>query len=312
MTPNKIVARLELKNGCRYRERYPTLVGGLLVLSLVIFSVGCASIPYKPIPTSPERTVVRVLEEGPSKMNDLPGGQYKIPEIHVYIIRRPSPGSQQASMMFGLLGLLAATYAEQEDSKAAVNEIEEAFRIDIALETRRAFDEALKQGKTPSNWTMDSGEKGLNQFEVIPYIILIVEGDQFARPFLFMKVRLVSQTKGETWATRYVYYVRERRAVVGPNSWTENQGEAFKKATLDALRNILNVLFSDTKTERTRNVVPGKLKGKFMGALKPYEQKGEILEETEDTIVFNILSQGVINGGINIIPKNEVEKFVPD
>jgi hypothetical protein len=43
----------------------------------------------------------------------------------------------------------------------------------------------------------------------------------------------------------------------------------------------------------------------------PGELEGEILEETDDKIIFNLPSRAVIEGGINILPKIEVERIVP-
>lgn len=294
------------------RGRYSNPLAALTIAGIVIFALsGCASIPYKPIPTTFDKTIINVSQEGPSKMTDLTGGEYRIPKTQIYIFRIPSPQSQQASMMFGLIGVLAAFSSWKEDSKVTVNEIEEALRVDITKETREAFDEMLKEKKLPMNWVSDSGEGAPSRFEVIPYIIVTVEGDQIARPFLFLKVRLLSQTKGEMWANRYVYYVPERRAIVGPNSWTEKQGEAFKIAIRDGLRNTLDILSKDMKAEEERHAVSGKLRGTFMAGWKPYEQTGEIVEETDDKIIFNVPSRGVIDGGINIIPRNEVERIVP-
>jgi hypothetical protein len=244
-------------------------------------------------------------------MNDLTGGEYRIPETQIYVFRIPSPQSQQASTMFGLIGVLAASSAWREESKAVINEIEEALQIDITKETREAFGEMLKEEKAPANWALDSGEGAPSRFEVMPYIILTVDDDQIARPFLFLKMRLLSETRGKIWANRYIYYVPEHRAVVGPNSWTEKRGEAFKMAIRDALRKILDILSKDMKTEGGRHAVSGKLKGRFMAGRKAGELEGEILEETDDKIIFNILLRGVIIGGINIIPKNEVEKIAP-
>jgi hypothetical protein len=244
-------------------------------------------------------------------MNDLTGGEYRIPKTQIYVFRIPSPQSKQASIMFGLMGVIATSSAWKEDSKAAVNEIEEALQIDIARDTIEAFDQVLKEEKAPTNWALDSGEGAPSRFEVTPYIILTVDDDQIARPFLFLKMRLLSETRGKIWANRYIYYVPERRAVVGPNSWTEKQGEAFKIAIRDALLKTLDILFKDMRTEGGRHAVSGKLKGIFMAGWKPSEREGEILEETDDKIIFDYLLRGVIDSGINIIPKNEVEKIAP-
>lgn len=312
MTRNKIADRARNKDACPYRGRYSNLPGVLTVLSIVVFTLsGCASIPYKSIPTTFERTIIKVSQEGPSKMTDLTGGEYRIPKTQVYVYRIPSPQSQLVGVMFGLVGVLAASLGEKEESKAAVNEIEEALRIDMTKETREAFDEMLREKKAPTNWALDSGEGAPSRFEVRPYIILTVEGDQIARPFLFLKMRLLSETRGETWANRYIYYIPERRAVVGPNSWTEKQGGPFKIAIRDALRKTLDILFKDMQTEGGRRAVSGKLKGRFMAGRKPGEREGEILEETDDKIIFNIPSRDIIDGGINIIPKTEVERVVP-
>lgn len=296
----------------RWRGRSLPIIAAIMFMMGAGMSIlqGCASVPYKPIPSTYDKTVVRVLGDGPSKMTDLPGGQYQIPNTQVFIYKVPSPEAQQASMAFGLLGVLASFEAWKEASKESINQIEDALRVDIVEETKRALIEALKQEGSPTNWVIEPDEKETNRFIIIPYIIMIVEGE-IGRPFLFLKVKMTRPGDEETWANRFVYYLPDRRPIVGTNSWTENKGESFHRDIWNALGKTLNILLSDLKMGQTRHVVPGKLKGKFLGARKAYEVKGEILEETEDTIIFHITSRGVINGGINIIPRRDVEKMSP-
>jgi hypothetical protein len=283
----------------------------MLLLGFVVSVLqGCARVRFKPVPTTSGDTVVRILADGPSKMADLPSGSYQIPGTQVFIYKVPSMGAQYAGLAFGLVGFYAATQEMKEGSKGTINEVEEALRIDIVEETKRAFNEALIQKGSPANWVMNSAKEEADTFDVIPYILMIVEGEA-GRPGIFLKARLTRRSDGKTWKNRFGYYLPDRRPIVGPNSWTENKGEALQETVCDALKKTLDILFSVIKEGHTWKGVPGKLKWKEIVSEKVVERKVEILQEKEEVIIFNIPPRAVIDYGINIYSNKEVQKVTP-
>jgi hypothetical protein len=280
----------------------------ILLFALLILS-GCAGLPYKPFPPATGKTAINVLGDGPNKMNDMPGRQYQIPGSQVYILRIKSPESAKADAAFGVLVVVAAMSAERENAKQMINEAAaEALRINLTEETRKAIDEALGQGKFPPGWSFGAPQETSNRLALTPYIILTVEDtSEIAQPYFLLKVKFTGKGT-ENWVTRYIYYSPERHRLT---EWIENRGEPFISSTRESLQKIFEVMLRDIRREGEQKTVPTKLRWKWITASKPYDQDVELIRETKDDIIFNIPTWGMIDSGINIVPRNDVEKLSP-
>lgn len=136
--------------------------------------------------------------------------------------------------------------------------------------------------------------------EIIPYIIMYIDDKQQGRLYLTLKPRLLERGHRQVWWTRYTYYIPEVRTFTGIDSWTDNNGEALKRAVYTGLNKIFDVMFRDAQGEGVWQKASGKLKLKYTSYV--FNCKGEFLDETDDLVIFNIPAKATYLYGINIIP----------
>lgn len=278
------------------------LTSRILILFYGFTLYGCASMALlPPIPVTGKQVSVQVLEDAPG-MNDYPIGAYTIPNSQVIITKPRQISTGEGA--FGALGVLAAHSSGKKDSKALI----EGHETALGLSLKSPLENAVKLATADSSkaWIVgnQSGQDG--RIELAPFAYISPDEAGNGTLFMFMKANYYDAKGSKMWSSRYIYQHKDIRPIRGEASWTSNDAQYFRKAIDQGYRDLANVMIKDSDRAGSGwRAEPATLKAPFFTAIT-LELKGEVLQKTDHTVIFNAGNGGILHG-INVVPRNSVE-----
>src|SRR6266571_3800286 len=110
--------------------RVRLLIGRVVLGLSVIAATGCAHALSQPMPSLEGRLAVKVSDERPSRMSEMPLGVHQIPDTSVYVSGHQ--GAAGVGVLFGLIGLAAAHASAQSTGEKKTQEAQAQLRLDMA------------------------------------------------------------------------------------------------------------------------------------------------------------------------------------
>lgn len=283
----------------------------IAAVALLVFGVaGCGGLELRqPLPEVKRPLAITVSEEPPSAMTELPTGVYKVADSTLYISghQRDQSFPGPLPMTGGLLGVVIQGAMDQEAARKRVQEAEAKLHTQLIDGTRRLLEEKLKRSYGPNPVVAGKAGAGAT-LEISPYVVLTFVTDNYLRPFVILRTRLLDASGHQIWWTRYIVSVNEDRPITGEDGWATDDGKLLRAAVRRGIETGLEVLLMDASGALLRG------KGQTMRVSARYafirrEQAlpGEVLEMTPERIVFiPDISDASVFAGVNIFDRQSV------
>ena len=253
---------------------------------------------------APTPTRVVYVDEGMSRMNDLPMGVHRIPDSNVIISGHQKGGG--IGMLFGVVGMAIQSSANASGGTARVRNVEDDLRFDATAKATELTGAMLAaDAKLGQRFTLQAADNILN---VSPYIVITFQNETEVRPYIVLKTKLY--TPGDQSPKAQKYFCCEGKALPlsGPGGLAENNGAGLKALLTSELETAIQVMLQDraqpyTRDKDTRITVKGYLP--FVG--KPFKMKGYDLGKYKDYSLLDFTSGMLVFGGVNIAEPGSLE-----
>ena len=253
---------------------------------------------------APAPTRVVYVDEGMSRMNDLPMGVHRIPDSNVIISGHQKGGG--IGMLFGVVGMAIQSSANASGGTARVRSVEDDLRFDATAKATELTGAMLAaDGKFGQRFTLQAADNILN---VSPYIVITFQNETEVRPYIVLKTKLY--TSGDQPPKAQKYFCCEGKALPlsGPGGLAENGGAGLKALLTSELETAIQVMLQDraqpfTRDKEQRITVKGYLP--FVG--KPFKMKGYDLGKYKDYSLLDFTSGMLVFGGVNIAEPGSLE-----
>jgi len=257
---------------------------------------------------APAPTRVVYVDEGMSRMNDLPMGVHRIPDSNVIISGHQKGGG--IGMLFGVVGMAIQSSANASGGTARVRNVEDDLRFDATAKATELTGAMLAaDGKFGQRFTLQAADNMLN---VSPYIVITFQNETEVRPYIVLKTKLY--TAGDQSPKAQKYFCCEGKALplTGANGLAENGGAGLKALLTAELETAIRVMLQDraqpyTRDKEQRITVKGYLP--FVG--KPFKMKGYDLGHFNDYTLIDFPSGMLVFGGVNIAEPGSLEVQPP-
>jgi len=257
---------------------------------------------------APAPTRVVYVDEGMSRMNDLPMGVHRIPDSNVIISGHQKGGG--IGMLFGVVGMAIQSSANASGGTARVRSVEDDLRFDATAKATELTGAMLAaDGKFGQRFTLQAADNMLN---VSPYIVITFQNETEVRPYIVLKTKLY--TAGDQSPKAQKYFCCEGKALplTGANGLAENGGAGLKALLTAELETAIRVMLQDraqpyTRDKEQRITVKGYLP--FVG--KPFKMKGYDLGHFNDYTLIDFPSGMLVFGGVNIAEPGSLEVQPP-
>jgi len=278
--------------------------GQLALFAALILSVWTiAALAQAPAPTR-----VVYVDEGMSRMNDLPMGVHRIPDSNVIISGHQKGGG--IGMLFGVVGMAIQSSANASGGTARVRSVEDDLRFDATAKATELTGAMLAaDGKFGQRFTLQAADNMLN---VSPYIVITFQNETEVRPYIVLKTKLY--TAGDQSPKAQKYFCCEGKALplTGANGLAENGGAGLKALLTAELETAIRVMLQDRaqpyiRDKEQRITVKGYLP--FVG--KPFKMKGYDLGHFNDYTLIDFPSGMLVFGGVNIAEPGSLEVQPP-
>lgn len=291
--------------------RHGTLA--ILMSSLALLSA-CSTAVTRPAPPQAQRIAVSFESKQISGWSDLPPGCYRVPDSQVIISGHQKGGG--AGAIFGIIGVLVQSSMNSSAGHKATAGIEDALHVNLTEQEQRISRELLESSPYNDRFAL-SADPPATQLSISTALIVTYVSDTEVRPYVVLKVTLIGP-KGEhaaaadkqpVWTTRYIASVGAPRAMSGPGSWTENNGQALKDEAEESLRRALKVMFADIAQPYPRN--EDKLiavEGGFPFVRNRIQAVGyELTEDDQSVVLVPKLSSAIVFAGVNVLDKTAIQ-----
>lgn len=104
------------------------VIRSVVVVLTAIAITGCAHALSQPMPDLKGRLALKVLNEQPSKMSEMPIGVHQIPDTSVYVSGHQ--GAAGVGVLFGIIGVAAAHAAAQSTGEKKTQDVQAQLRLD--------------------------------------------------------------------------------------------------------------------------------------------------------------------------------------
>ena len=253
---------------------------------------------------APTPTRVVYVDEGMSRMNDLPMGVHRIPDSNVVISGHQKGGG--IGMLFGVVGMAIQSSANASGGTARVRNVEDDLRFDATAKATELTGTMLAaDGKLGQRFTLQAAD---NILKVSPYIVITFQNETEVRPYIVLKTKLF--TPGDQSPKAQKYFCCEGKALPlsGPGGLAENNGAGLKALLTSELETAIQVMLQDraqpfARNKDTRITVKGYLP--FVG--KPFKMKGYDLGKYKDYTLLDFTSGMLVFGGVNIAEPGSLE-----
>jgi len=257
---------------------------------------------------APAPTRVVYVDEGMSRMNDLPMGVHRIPDSNVIISGHQKGGG--IGMLFGVVGMAIQSSANASGGTARVRNVEDDLRFDATAKATELTGAMLAaDGKFGQRFTLQAADNMLN---VSPYIVITFQNETEVRPYIVLKTKLY--TAGDQSPKAQKYFCCEGKALplTGANGLAENGGAGLKALLTAELETAIRVMLQDRaqpyiRDKEQRITVKGYLP--FVG--KPFKMKGYDLGHFNDYTLIDFPSGMLVFGGVNIAEPGSLEVQPP-
>jgi len=257
---------------------------------------------------APAPTRVVYVDEGMSRMNDLPMGVHRIPDSNVIISGHQKGGG--IGMLFGVVGMAIQSSANASGGTARVRNVEDDLRFDATAKATELTGAMLAaDGKFGQRFTLQAADNMLN---VSPYIVITFQNETEVRPYIVLKTKLY--TAGDQSPKAQKYFCCEGKALplTGANGLAENGGAGLKALLTAELETAIRVMLQDRaqpyiRDKEQRITVKGYLP--FVG--KPFKMKGYDLGHFNDYTLIDLPSGMLVFGGVNIAEPGSLEVQPP-
>lgn len=287
---------------------FPRIFTQAALIGLVLTMTGCASFRNtEAYPKAQASAVVVVDKDTMPGMNDLPVGTYSVPNTRLVVTGHQA--GTQASMAFGLLGVLVGHVINSERGRSATGDASAMVSYDLASETERFIREDLVEG---GNLQAAKGDETVNsgaRVTVVPFGVLSFLDDTRARPYVVLRTTLRDDTGKEVWSTRYVAAAAGARPLSGEGGWLTDDAALLKQAMDSTLKRGVDVMLHDiagrNQRDSKRQVMVG---GNYAFIKQPLKLRGTVVEDEADHIAFAPQVGDVLTfSGVNIFERETVE-----
>jgi hypothetical protein len=249
---------------------------------------------------APAPTRIVYVDEGMSRMSDLPLGVHRIPDSNVIVSGHQKGGG--IGMLFGVVGMAIQSSANASGGTAKVRNVEDDLRFDAAAKATELTQAILADGKFGQRFTLQASDNILN---VVPYIVITFQGEDEVRPYIVLKTKLFTPADQSPKAQKYFCCEGKALALSG---LAENGGAGLKALLTAELDTAIRVMLQDraqpyTRDKDTRISVKGYLP--FVG--KPFKMKGYDLGKYNDYSLIDFTSGMLVFGGVNIAEPGSLE-----
>lgn len=253
---------------------------------------------------APAPTRIVYVDEGMSRMSDLPLGVHRIPDSNVIVSGHQKGGG--IGMLFGVVGMAIQSSANASGGTAKVRNVEDDLRFDAAAKATELTEAILADGKFGERFTLQASDNMLN---VVPYIVITFQGEDEVRPYIVLKTKLFTPADQSPKAQKYFCCEGKALALSG---LAENGGAGLKALLTAELDTAIRVMLQDraqpyTRDKDTRISVKGYLP--FVG--KPFKMKGYDLGKYNDYSLIDFTSGMLVFGGVNIAEPGALEVLPP-
>ena len=253
---------------------------------------------------APSPTRVVYVDEGMSRMSDLPLGVHRIPDSNVVVSGHQKGGG--IGMLFGIVGMAIQSSANASGGTAKVRNVEDDLRFDAAAKANELTGAILADGKFGERFTLQAADNMLN---VVPYIVITFVNENEVRPYIVLKTKLYTPADQSPKAQKY--FCCEGKALP-LSGLAENSGAGLKALLTAELETAIRVMLQDraqpyTRDKETRITVKGYLP--FVG--KPFKMKGYDLGKFNDYSLIDFTSGLLVFGGVNIAEPGALEVLPP-
>jgi hypothetical protein len=277
------------------------------LILIAVTASGCSQAMRQPMPDMTGRLGLRVSQEEPSRMNEMPLGVHQVPDRPVYISGHQ--GAAGVGVLFGVIGVVAAHAAAQQTGQKKTESVEELLKsLDIRAATEKVFAEELERRRESPRFAAPGAASDAT-LEVIPYIVLTFIGDDRVRPWVVLKTSLKDGRGDAKWKTRYIAGLGETRTLGGDTGWASGDGEPLRSAVDRTLRTAVDILFRDASGEFPRGQGRAvKVQGDWVFVKHRLKVEAEILHETDAMLVITPkIFDATVFAGVNILDKKSVE-----
>jgi hypothetical protein len=288
---------------------------GLLVFAMLMVPLavgGCAS--YKEISAPPAQSqpiAVNFTNEGPNMWTEVPSGSYEIPNSTTVISGHQSGGY---GFLFGVVGVLAQDAIETKQGEKAVGGAQDALRIDLVPEARSLTQEAIASGKFGQTFAA-APVAGGPVLTVSPYVAMTFVDDQNVRAYVVLKVALKGKGAAD-WSSHLFASAGKPAPLMGPQSFTADDGKLLKASTSQALKRALDALYDDINVRRPRDETKKQIvwfdypyiRGKCCGGLPSYV----LAEDDQIMVVAPPNPDASVMAGVYVLEKSEISRHPPD
>ena len=256
---------------------------------------------------APSPTRVVYVDEGMSRMSDLPMGVHRIPDSNVIVSGHQKGGG--IGMLFGIVGVAIQSSANASGGTAKVRDVQDDLRFNATAKATELTGAILADGKFGQRYTLQAADNMLN---VSPYIVITFQGENEVRPYIVLKTKLFTAADQSPKAQKYFCCEGKALPLSGPGGLAENGGAGLKTLLAAELDTAIRVMLQDraqpyTRNKDTRITVKGYLP--FVG--KPFKMKGYDLGRYNDYALLDFPSGMLVFGGVNIAEPGSLEVLPP-
>jgi len=282
-----------------------------LLLLVMSFGGGCASLTTKPFPRPQDRLGLLPTNDVPKETVDLPIGVYRIPDSNLYIANQQGDHALVgASALFGLVGAGVAAADTEGKNKSEVAGFEEQLGSDVP----KIAEDLLKKrmvGKRAEERFFLSDDPANSPIQITTYAVLSFIEDKRWRLWTVLKVDYFPSGYGNReWYCRYISGTERPRPMDGPEGWSANNGKNLRSSLEKNLSNSIDVMLKDLsgglRPEKPQQI---RSRGRWMFYKKPQENTVTVIEAgTDRSVVLPQVEEDEYFAGINILPKDFEEK----
>ncbi len=291
--------------GPHRKSQVRRVIRSVVVVLTAIAATGCAHALSQPMPDLKGRLALKVLNEQPSKMSEMPIGVHQIPDSSVYVSGHQ--GAAGVGVLFGIIGVAVAHAAAQSTGEKKTQDAQAQLSLDIPKAAEQVLAEELARRADAGRFA-PAGGSGAGSLEIVPYLVVNFIGNDQVRPWVVLKTILKDARGEEKWKTKYVAGVGEIRPLGGEGGWASDDGAPLRKAVDRNLRLAIDVLLRDASGALPRGTGRMvKVNAQWVWVKQPLERTAEVLEETEETlVVVPDVADVFVFAGVNILDKKSV------